>query len=302
MPITENNFTDTELTGAVTANPALVPVLEKALTGAGYIFRTKDANTQYETGLRETITKEVQTVDHTSTEKEITDLTGQKRDPNKETVPQFRARVIKEMKTGFDSQAAELKALQGKSDISAVERARMKELEDSVTTLNGNFDKERTEMQGKLTAAEAKSDIGLELATIRQSYIKTIPPEACKNIEQTAVSDILKEAKMIDGKLCFVNADGSIQRNQQTMLPLTAADKLLAHPVLKTIVDPGFKQTGTGTGNRPPEGGAALPDGVTDQVGLTNFLLKQGISQSSKKFQEEFTRYGGDKLPVGGGW
>lgn len=298
MALTDNTMTDGELESAITANKDLIPMIEKVVGKQGFIFRSKEANTTYETGLKDQFQRDFETLNNTSTEKEISDLTGEKRDSSKETVAQYRARVIKGLKDGNETASQELTRLKGATDLTATERARMTELEKSINTLNTNHSAEKKEWQKSLIMAEGKGTIAIDLSELRPGYLKTIPKDVTKMAEDNAINEIMKNASMEQGKLVFLNADGSIERDPATMLPITSMQKLQA--ALKSILDPGHKISGAGGGNREPAGNeTTLPEGVETGPQLMEYLIKvKKMVQDSKEISLEFVRLGGDKLPL----
>lgn len=292
------SFTSEEFKAEFEKDPKIVERLAPVLTAGGYAFRDKAANDIYESGLKDKITRDFETLNNTSTEKEIFDLTGEKRDPAKETVSQYRNRVIKDLKTGNETTSQELTRLKGTTDLNATERARMAELEKSIGTLNTNHATEKKDWEKKLIMAEAKSTIAIDLSDLRAGYLKTIPKTVTKMAEDAAIVEIMKNASMEQGKLVFLNADGSIERDGATMLPITAMQKLQG--ALKDILDPGHKVAGGGGGNREPgNNDTVLPEGVTTQPQLMDHLIKvKKMVQDSPEIIKEFIRLGGDKLPL----
>ena len=294
MPF-DPSFTPDEFEAAFTADPKILERIAPVLAKKEFVVRDKATNDTYETNLknahRDTVLK-----DYTAAEEaDILESTGVKRGAD-ETAAAYRARVLKAQKTEFDKDRAELATLRKSSNVSDTERARIKELETSLETLNGNFAEKEKTYQQQITSAKMEGTIASELSTIRQGYLKTLPATAVKYAEEAVVAQISKEAKIEEGKVVYVNADGSIQRDPATLLPLTTAEKLLAG--LKDLMDPGHKAKGAASGNREDTDKTGLPpEGVKTQKQLYDYIKEQKFEEGTPKFIAEFNRLGGKGLP-----
>lgn len=294
MPF-DPSFTPDEFENAAKADPKILERITPVLTKTGYVVRDAATNTTYEQGLREQTTTSVRDTYDKEVEADIQDNTGIKRKDG-EAITVYRKRALKEQREALTAFDTELQGLRGKSDITAEERKRLGEAEQSIKTLNENHTKDKDGWSQQLLSAKTESQVLSELGALRSSYLKTIPATVAKFAEDAAVGEIMKEAKLVDNKLVFVNADGSIQRDTTTMMPLTVSDKLKTH--LKDLIDPAHKAAGAASKNRDNGADITLPEGVTTKTQLYDYLKGKGFKESSVEFSAEFEKFGGSKLPL----
>lgn len=290
MPF-ETNFEAAEFAAAIDANPQILEKVIPALSTKGYAIRSKDEDTQFRTTLaqqeraaeRAAATKEYAS----SLERDVEELTGIKKvDPN-EKYYDYNKRALKSLNE-------ELQQLRGKSDLSAVERQQLSEYKAKLDQLNN----EKQSLEGKytseLTKAKIENGILLEVAPIRASFKKDIPVIAINAVHAQVMADMAANAKQEGGKTLFLNPDGTIALNKTTLQPMTAAE--VYTDKMKDFIGTTHKQSGAG-GNEPEFSEDGLPSTVKTKVDLTEYLSKQGISSTDKKYQELWDKWA-PKLPL----
>lgn len=290
MPF-ETNFEAADFAAAIEANPQILEKVIPALSTKGYAIRSKDEDAQFRTTFaqaerqaeRAAATKEYAS----SLERDVEELTGIKKlDPN-EKYYDYNKRALKSL-------SEELQQLRGKSDLSAVERQQLSEFKNKLEQLNN----EKQSLEGKytseITRAKIENSILLEVAPIRASFKKDIPAVAVNAVHAQVMSDMAANAKQENGKTIFLNADGTVMLNKTTLQPMTAAE--VYSDKMKDFIGTTHKQTGTG-GNEPEFNEDGLPSTVKTKVDLTEYLSKQGISSTDKKYQELWNKWA-PKLPL----
>ena len=170
-------------------------------------------------------------------------------------------------------------------------------------SLKADYDK-----QGEKHAAEIigiRIDNELALAQAGIQFKKDLPKAVTDVLLNQAVAKVkaMNPEYVDDGKggkvLAFLGEDGAIRRNAENGLkPFTAQELVLADLKAMGVIDEGVKRTGTGT--TPPASktgtkgepinisGARTQMEATDII--TDMLLKRGMVNGSREFQENFNK------------
>lgn len=170
-------------------------------------------------------------------------------------------------------------------------------------SLKADYDK-----QGEKHAAEIigiRIDNELALAKAGIQFKKDLPKAVTDVLLNQAVAKVkaMKPQYVDNGNggkvLAFLGEDGAIRRNAENGLkPFTAQELVLADLKAMGVIDEGVKRTGTGT--TPPASktgtkgepinisGARTQTEASDII--TDMLLKRGMVNGSKEFQENFSK------------
>ena len=183
--------------------------------------------------------------------------------------------------------------------------SKMVQLQNQYDTLKSDFDKKGTEHNEVLRLTKVNSTVDRVAANLKfkseypDNVQKVLLGSAKDKINSTYKADVIEEG----GKeiLVFRNDKGEIARNPENKLePYTAEDLLKTE--LKDVLDLGKKATGTGT--KPPEGGAEIislvdlggsktqieADDLIERHLLQKGFTKTGSFEGASKFQEEFSK------------
>lgn len=169
--------------------------------------------------------------------------------------------------------------------------------------LKASYDK-----QGEKHAAEIigiRIDNELALAKAGIMFKKDLPKAVTDVLLNQAVAKVkaMNPEYVNDGNggkvLAFLGADGAVMRNAENGLkPYTAQELVLQDLKAMGVIDEGVKRAGTGTtppaheagkGGEPVSvSGARTQTEATDII--TEMLLKRGLVNGSKEFQENFDK------------
>lgn len=169
--------------------------------------------------------------------------------------------------------------------------------------LKASYDK-----QGEKHAAEIigiRIDNELALAKAGIMFKKDLPKAVTDVLLNQAVAKVkaMNPEYVNDGNggkvLAFLGADGAVMRNAENGLkPYTAQELVLQDLKAMGVIDEGVKRAGTGTtppahevgkGGEPVSvSGARTQTEATDII--TEMLLKRGMVNGSREFQENFTK------------
>lgn len=312
MPITENNFTDVELTAALTANKdALMPVITKVLASDDFKFVVQDPNQHKEflTNHEKLVADKVTLKHATDLEKDVLELTGiNKKDPNEKYYDYFKRATSEKLAT-VNALQQEVNTLKDKSNPSAADQARIKQLEAAIEKTNNDRKVELSAKDKKIHELTVGNHIGSVLAGIRQSYRKDLPADLVTLAEQNTIAKLTAMAKVKDDNTIeFLQADGTVALDQTTMKPLKAED--LVKSELKSLIDAGRQQQGAGSGTPgsgatgEPAGAAgakveitSIPADVKTKIGLSEYLMKMGYTDLDPKFTTYMDQFG-KNLPL----
>lgn len=162
--------------------------------------------------------------------------------------------------------------------------------------------------QGEKHAAEIigiRIDNELALAKAGIMFKKDLPKAVTDVLMNQAVAKVkaMNPEYVNDGNggkvLAFLGADGAVMRNAENGLkPYTAQELVLQDLKAMGVIDEGVKRAGTGTtppaheagkgGDPVSVSGARTQTEATDII--TEMLLKRGMVNGSREFQENFTK------------
>jgi hypothetical protein len=237
---------------------------------------------------------------HDQYDQDVLSITGLKKDQTEKTYD-FLKRVINSYKTDaekakiLEGEIAELKKSgTDKKTLADLEQVRKayKELEEGktkeITTLKTDFDKYKN-----------KSEILSALSGM--TFKKSIEEDVRQSFTDRVIEDLSNMSARQDGKLVFLNADGTVMRNVHNALEPYTAKELLDER-LKSI-----KETG-----KPANGGPGLEQEITfekDDKGnikkvnivipatvqykedLSEFLVKSGLLRESPEYLAAYRDY-----------
>ena len=193
---------------------------------------------------------------------------------------------------GVDSETKKLLS-QAQKDLAAVTK--------QYVDLKADYDKQGEKHAKELIGVRIDNELALAQTGIQ--FKKDLP----KAVTEVLLNQALAKVKAMnpqyvdDGKggkvLAFLSEDGSIIRNAENGLnPYTAKELVISDLKAMGVLDEGVKRTGTGT--TPPAGSVAKGgepisiSGAKTQMEateiITEMLLKRGMVNGSKEFQENF--------------
>ena len=195
---------------------------------------------------------------------------------------------------GTDSETKKLLS-QAQKDLAAVTK--------QYVDLKADYDKQGDKHAKELIGIRIDNELTLAQTGIQ--FKKDLPKAVTDVLLNQAVAKVkaMNPQYVDDSKggkvLAFLNEDGSIMRNAENGLnPYTAKELVMADLKAMGVLDEGVHRTGLGT--NPPEvsknkgteplsiSGAKTQTEATDII--TEMLLKRGMVNGSKEFQENFTR------------
>ena len=170
-------------------------------------------------------------------------------------------------------------------------------------TLKADYDKAQSEHATELLNIKIDNEIARATGGIK--FKADLPETATNVLMQQAIAKVkgLKNEFIDDGKggkmLVFKNADDSIMRDpEKAMNPYTVGDLVTKELKAMGVLDEGRQQQGggssvpkviqTGEGIVVDVTGAQTRTQATEMI--TQALLKQGITNGSKEFQEAMTK------------
>ena len=173
---------------------------------------------------------------------------------------------------------------------------------EKFNTLKADYDKAQSDHATELLNIRIDNEITSATAGIK--FKADLPETATKVLLQQAIAKVkgLKHEFIDDGKggktLQFKNADDSVMRNaENSLLPYTAGELVTRELKAMGVLDEGRQQQGGGTTPKVVKTDSGI---VVDVTGaqtrtqatemITQALLKQGITNGSKEFQEAMTK------------
>ena len=168
--------------------------------------------------------------------------------------------------------------------------------------LKADYDKAKSEHATELLNIRVDNEITSATAGIK--FKADLPETATKVLLQQAIAKVkgLKHEFIDDGKggktLQFKNADDSVMRNaENSLLPYTAGELVTRELKAMGVLDEGRQQQGGGTTPKVVKTDNGI---VVDVTGaqtrtqatemITQALLKQGLTNGSKEFQDAMTK------------
>lgn len=211
------------------------------------------------------------------------------------TLTSERDRLKKAIEEGAADENLKKQLTQAKADLQAVT--------DQFNTLKTDYDK----MQNDHAAELMNFKLDSEIANVRGSikFKPELPEQATGVLMQQAVAKVkaLANEYIDDGqggkRLVFKDANGAIMRNAENALqPYTIGELLTRELKQMGVLDEGRKQQGTGTtapvAHQTEQGIVVDVTGARTQVEaqelIAQALMKQGLTNGSKAFQEAMTK------------
>ena len=193
---------------------------------------------------------------------------------------------------GVDSETKKLLS-QAQKDLAAVRK--------QYVDLKADYDKQGEKYARELIGVRIDNELALAQTGIQ--FKKDLPKAVTEVLLNQAFAKVkaMNPQYVDDGKggkvLAFLSEDGSIIRNAENGLnPYTAKELVISELKAMGVLDEGVKRTGTGT--TPPAGSVAKGgepisiSGAKTQMEateiITEMLLKRGMVNGSKEFQENF--------------
>ena len=225
------------------------------------------------------------------------------------------AKEIKAQSEGYEKQVAELTKTKAKLEeaIAAgggeetkrlLEQSRkdLQGVTKQYVELKAEYDKLGEKHQQEIVGIRIDNELALAQSGIQ--FKKDLPKAVTDVLLQQAVSKVkaMNPQYVDDGKggkvLAFMEQDGTVKRNAENGLnPYTARELVIADLKAMGVLDERIK--GQGGGTKPPTGagaggaepvtlsGAKTQREATDII--TDMLLKRGMLNGSREFQEAFT-------------
>lgn len=179
----------------------------------------------------------------------------------------------------------------------------LESIKGQYNTLKADYDKQKTEHANELINFRIDNEIASAKGALK--FKAELPESATSVLLEQAIGKIKsqKHEYVDDGKggqrLVFMDANGAIMRNAEKQLePYTIGDLLTKELKLMGVLDEGRQQQGGGT--QPPrvtttEQGIVIDlSGVRTQTQaqelIAQTLMKQGLMNGSKAFQEAMTK------------
>lgn len=173
---------------------------------------------------------------------------------------------------------------------------------EKFNTLKADYDKAQSDHATELLNIRIDNEIASATAGIK--FKADLPETATKVLMQQAIAKVkgLKHEFIDDGKggktLQFKNADDSVMRNpENSLLPYTAGELVTRELKAMGVLDEGRQQPGGGTTPKVVHTDSGI---VVDVTGaqtrtqatemITQALLKQGLTNGSKEFQDAMTK------------
>lgn len=179
----------------------------------------------------------------------------------------------------------------------------LESIKGQYNTLKADYDKQKTEHANELINFRIDNEIASAKGALK--FKAELPESATSVLLEQAIGKIKaqKHEYVDDGKggqrLVFMDANGAIMRNAEKQLePYTIGDLLTKELKLMGVLDEGRQQQGGGT--QPPRVTATEQGIVIDLSGvrtqtqaqelIAQTLMKQGLTNGSKAFQEAMTK------------
>jgi len=277
---------------------------------SNFVLRTEEDDTTYLGNLKKqteeaydkTVVPEKIKAVHDYYDKDYEDVTGRKKEPTEKTYA-FGKKILKEYfdkAQKSDVLAGEIETLKKKiSDGSNDEQLKLdyekaksdynnlKESTDTrINTLNTDHDKYKVEF-------------GLRTDLSGLTFDAKTPAEALSALQDKAIKEIIAMAKIIDGKVVYLNEDGTTRTNVNNRLEPYTGKELLAER-LKSVL-------GEVAGKKPDVSGEALkeydddgkikkvslivPDSVNTKIKLGEHLVSKGILRNTPEYKLAYKEY-----------
>jgi hypothetical protein len=226
---------------------------------------------------------------YSNLDRDVMEVSGLKKNSDEKTYD-FTKRAI----NNFKSRSTELESKVQELETKIREGSQDKTLSTQIEALNlkiAENDKEKVLLQSKLLEKDINIEIkeGLRLLP---AFKKDLPKDVIDEFVSGTINKLTQTAKIENGKVTFYNGDKPILNDKAQVA--TAEDILKDR--LKSIIDPGRKQEGAGSGsdNGKDKGGfvriATVPAGITHQGQLIDHMVNMGYIKNSKDYLEDYAK------------
>lgn len=228
---------------------------------------------------------------------DFTTATGLKK-PDDQKTYRYWPELTKQLKEKADKAEAEVEKLKagGSPDLQKEIEALRKASQEKDNEWKGKFDK----LQNELTTKDIKNVLD---SSTRSFKLANMPKAVLDTFVETAKTKLASTAKMVEGQLVFMDAEGKPRINKETFLPYTAEELMTIE--LDPIIDK--SASNKGGGSEPPKVtktkdgkvdiSVAIPVGVKSKIELTKFLIESGLPLNSAEHAAAFDKYGAN-LPI----
>ena len=291
MALTDNNFTVEEFQAAVAANPALKDV---AIASVKHLGLTPYSQAEFQNALTGEVDKQIGSKInevHSAYDKDILELTGETKGGTEKTYDYLK-RAVGSVLTARQTKIADLEKAIADGATDPTLKAQLVDLQKKEATWQ---EKEKT---FGTTLFEKDVLLDLRLGQVGIKLNDALPESLRKLALQNAEQKVLAMAKAqtTDGKTTIVYLkDGQVALKDGQ--PATAGD--LLREELKDVLDTGQQGQGGGAGGGQGgnKGGKVtvpdtLPADVKNQGQLIDYLLKLGVPNETKEFDEAFAKLG----------
>ena len=235
---------------------------------------------------------------HDQYDEDLFKITGQKRTGTGVHTYDFMKQIYSDLKSKADKGTeleGQIKTLQDQIKAGAHDQGLLNELED-VKKRYGKLQSDTKLQLAEKEKAFQDFRVGAEIdKAIAGFKIKDTIPDAVKTTYlETKRAELLKSAKIEDGKLVFIDSNGIVMKNITTMNPMTINEIL--KDTLLPIIDEGIINPGAGADPNKaasktsaayfPANGLKLDDLSEDVQAKTGY--KRGTPEYQKAFNEGY--------------
>lgn len=155
-------------------------------------------------------------------------------------------------------------------------------------------------LQKELTVRDIKGELAVAVSKFK---LTKLPEPVVNTFIESAKNKLSQSAKMVDGQLLFLDAEGSPRINKETFKPYTAEELMAVE--LDPILDKGKPNEGGGT--KPPklqkdkdgklDISMIVPQSVKNRNELTKFLIESGLPFGTPEHNAAYDKYS-ENLPI----
>jgi len=259
-----------------------------------YVFSTKEHNelldnykkTTIEAELKSRIAKVYDDVDA-----DFTTVTGLKK-PDDQKTYKYWPEVAKQLKEKADTAAAEVEKLKtgGSPDLlKEIEALRKASLEK-----DNEWKAKLAKVETELTVKDIKNTLD---ASFHDLKLSNLPKPVLDTFIESAKNKLTQSAKIVNGEIVFMDANGEPRMNKETYKPYTASELMAME--LEPIVEKGDQHKGGGSAkpgiSKDKDGkidvSLMVPIAVKTRVELTKFLIESGLPNNTEEFFAAYDKY-----------
>jgi hypothetical protein len=210
----------------------------------------------------------------------------------------YAKRVIKSMKDAAGN--ADVQALQ--AQIESLKKNGNPELLRELESVKAQAIKKEQELIAKLSEKDGEivgSKIGLDIIEgMKGLKFQQLPLGVLNTYLDTKKRELTSKAKIVEGKVIYLDSNGDHRLNPSTYKPMTAAEILAEE--LKDIIDAGSGGNGAGT-KEPPrieidkDGkkkiNVSVPPTVKSMADLSEHLNKLGLARGTEEYTLAFNEH-----------